>query len=101
MFAAALEAWVTAIVWSLMIASMGSLIVGVGRFLFGFESTITLPFLTLELAKSFVMQIPAAIALAAAMSTPWFVMSRVTGFAQLLPLVVRLISLVPALAVKI
>ena len=97
--AVGLEVWITAIAWSLMVASIGSLIVGVLRFVLGFESTITLPFLSLELAGSFVVQIPAAIALAAAVATPWFLMSRVTGFARRLPIVVRLISLVPAIAV--
>ncbi|HKV99381.1 MAG TPA: hypothetical protein VJN96_06145 [Vicinamibacterales bacterium] len=95
-----LEAWLTAVVYSLVAASIGSLITGVLRFLFGLEPTVTLPFLSLDLAKSFVVQMPAAMALAAALTTPWFVLTRASGHASRSPVTVRIISLVPVFAVS-
>ena len=99
-FALGLEAWLTAVVYSVVVASVGSLISGVLRFLFGFEPTVTLPFLSLELVESFFVQMPAAMALAATMSAPWFFMTRVTGHATREPVTVRIISLVPVFAVS-
>jgi hypothetical protein len=94
----AFEAWTAAVVWSLIIASIGSLIVGVGRFLMGFESTLILPFRSVELARSFVVEMPAAIALAAMLAAPWFALCRWTGLAERMPIFVRLVSLVSSFA---
>jgi hypothetical protein len=94
-----LEAYMTAVAYSLAVASVGSLITGVGRFLMGLEPTVTLPFLSLELVKSFVLEMPAAIALAAAIVTPWFCVTRASGHATRAPVAVRVISLVPVFAV--
>lgn len=93
------EAWITAVAWSLCVASVGSLVTGVGRFLMGLEPIVTLPFLSLELVKSFVLQMPAAMALAAAIVTPWFFITRVTGHATRAPVDVRRLALVPVFAV--
>jgi len=97
--ALAFDAWMTAMVSTLIIASIGSLVTGVGRFVMGLEPTLTLPFLSLALANSLLIQMPMAIALAGAMATPWFFMTRVTGHAARAPVVVRAISLVPVFAV--
>ena len=68
--AIALEMWLTAIVWSLIVASIGSAITGVARWALGIESTLTLPFLTMDLARSFFVEVPKAIALGAAFVAP-------------------------------
>jgi hypothetical protein len=94
----AFEVWTAAVVWSLIIASIGSLIVGVGQFLMGFESTLVLPFLSVELARSFIVEMPAAIALAAVLAAPWFALCRWTGLAERMPIFVRLVSLVSSFA---
>jgi hypothetical protein len=85
-------------VWSLIIASIGSLIVGVGRFVMGFESTLILPFLSIELGRSFIIEMPAAIGLAALLAAPWFALCRWTGAAERIPILVRLVSLVSSFA---
>jgi len=92
------EVWTASVVWSLIIASIGSLIVGVGRFVMGFESTLILPFLSRELARSFVVEMPAAIGLAALLAAPWFALCRWTGLAERMPILVRLVSLVSSFA---
>ena len=94
----AFEVWTASVVWSVIIASIGSLIVGVGRFVMGFESTLILPFLSIELARSFIIEMPAAIGLAALLAAPWFALCRWTGLAERIPILVRLVSLVSSFA---
>jgi hypothetical protein len=93
--AIALEMWLTAIVWSLIVASIGSAITGVARWALGIESTLTLPFLTMDLARSFFVEVPKAIALGAAFVAPRLIFGRPTDGTGHWPIVVRLALVTP------
>ncbi len=92
------EMWLTAIVWSLIVASIGSAISGVARLALGIESTLTLPFLTMDLARSFFVEIPGAVVLGAALALPWLIVCRSADLTRRGPIVVRLVAAAPFLA---
>lgn len=89
------EMWLTAVVWALIVASIGSAISGVARLALGIESTLTLPFLTMDLVRSFFVKIPEAIALGTAFAAPRLIFGRSADGTSRWPIVIRLAIVTP------
>jgi len=95
----AIDAWLASVTWTLIIATLGSLIVGFVRLAVGVTSQLEVPFLTVDLARSLVTEMPAAIGVATLFASPWLLAARSTGFGKTRPVVVRLVAVLPAIFV--
>jgi hypothetical protein len=96
---AALDAWLASVTWTFTVATLGSLIVGFVRLAVGGTSQLEMPFLTFDLARSLVTDMPKAIGVAVLFASPWLLAARSTGFGKTRPVVVRLVAVLPALFV--
>jgi hypothetical protein len=99
--AAALDAWLAAVIWTLIVATLGSVIVGFVRLAVGVAPFFELPFLNSELARNLAIDMPKAIGVATLFASPWLLAARSTGFVETRPVVVRLVAVIPAILVGV
>jgi hypothetical protein len=97
--AAALDAWLAAVTWTLIVATLGSLLVGLARVAIGVAPEFEMPFLRVDLARSLVTDMPAAVAVATLFAAPWLLAARSTRIATTRPVMVRLVAVLPAILI--